>query len=509
MGSLPDSKYIIKTDGYWFVEAHDVDPSKGYISVSAKGIVNGLSNIPNDGADFGPDSYNPNYSGSGIPYTQTSGIQEALTYIHNNTVNYIKLNDGTFEVSETITMPADDYIHFVGSRNSVIIPTQTVTSVIDISNIGKQCVFSDFTVASGLNSAGTSSLSTYCIYGSSTGTHTGFQTLFRNIIFWTFETYPVYITTTGNSYGGMIFDNVSDTLVPSGYYQTLGMYVSISSGNMLRIINSHFNGLVDITASEMVIVNCSFFGIKVSITEGIGSIVSSNLYGSQNYNVNAVGNPCNIQLSGRLSLIACYIPNNGQLISTTVEDLVYLSNPTNGVGYLSAVNCFINLSNPHTTNIINGDATIPYNININKAIIDGDNQTLDCHLLTDSALSNYMFLHNVSYSRTGSVTFSDIPTNSPTLTTNPPVSGTAYQNTNPYDILIYLPVYTSTSGTAGNIKASIGPTSTPATQVVNDIVNSGTSSSNPRTIQLKVPAGWWYEFTGTTTTFGTATVVAD
>ena len=83
MGSLPDSKYIIQTDGYWFVEAHDVDPSKGYISVSAKGIVNGLSNQPNDGADFGPDTYNPNYSGSGIPYTQTNGIQEAWDYAVN------------------------------------------------------------------------------------------------------------------------------------------------------------------------------------------------------------------------------------------------------------------------------------------------------------------------------------------------------------------------------------------------------------------------------------------
>ncbi|MEM4091092.1 MAG: hypothetical protein QXQ46_10225 [Thermoplasmatales archaeon] len=43
----------------------------GYITVSANGISNGLSNIPNDGADFGPDT-------SG---TQTSGIQEAINYI--------------------------------------------------------------------------------------------------------------------------------------------------------------------------------------------------------------------------------------------------------------------------------------------------------------------------------------------------------------------------------------------------------------------------------------------
>lgn len=81
MGSLPDSKYIVQTDGYYFVESHDVDPSKGYISVSAKGIVNGLSNQPNDGCDFGPDTYNPNYTGSGIPYTQTSGLQEYADYV--------------------------------------------------------------------------------------------------------------------------------------------------------------------------------------------------------------------------------------------------------------------------------------------------------------------------------------------------------------------------------------------------------------------------------------------
>ena len=99
MGSLPDSKYIIQTDGYWFVEAHDVDPSKGYISVSAKGIINGLSNQPNDGADFGPDTYNPNYSGSGIPYTQTSGLQEAINYIVNNGIGTIILNDGIYDVT--------------------------------------------------------------------------------------------------------------------------------------------------------------------------------------------------------------------------------------------------------------------------------------------------------------------------------------------------------------------------------------------------------------------------
>jgi len=111
MGSLPDSQYIIQTDGYWFVEAHDVDPSKGYITVSAKGIVNGLSNQPNDGADFGPDSYNPNYSGSGVPYTTTDGVSEAVVYafkqLYSNISNTVEIrfNPGQFNINSDITIP--------------------------------------------------------------------------------------------------------------------------------------------------------------------------------------------------------------------------------------------------------------------------------------------------------------------------------------------------------------------------------------------------------------------
>ena len=52
------------------------------ITVSPKGIANGLSTIPNDGADFGPDTMlgatSPGQIGS--PYTETTGIQEAWNY---------------------------------------------------------------------------------------------------------------------------------------------------------------------------------------------------------------------------------------------------------------------------------------------------------------------------------------------------------------------------------------------------------------------------------------------
>lgn len=128
MGSLPDSQYIIQTDGYYYVYSHDVDPSKGYITVSAKGVANGLSDKPNDDADFGPDTYNPNYTGSGIPYTQTSGIAEAETYIMNNISGYdypgtystikIKLLTGNFKCSSAGQM------HNSSLLNAIIIEGQ-------------------------------------------------------------------------------------------------------------------------------------------------------------------------------------------------------------------------------------------------------------------------------------------------------------------------------------------------------------------------------------------------
>ncbi|MEM3860182.1 MAG: hypothetical protein QW478_12395 [Candidatus Micrarchaeaceae archaeon] len=67
---------------------------KPYVTVSAKGIANGLSSIPNDGADFGPDTLlgasSPNQYGP--PYTQTSGIQEAWNYATANAY-YIEVYD--------------------------------------------------------------------------------------------------------------------------------------------------------------------------------------------------------------------------------------------------------------------------------------------------------------------------------------------------------------------------------------------------------------------------------
>ncbi len=77
---------------------------KPYITVSAKGISNGLSDIENDGADFGPDT----------PGTQTSGIQEAINYLPQSTNDYsgsgggkIVLRSGLYQIASQIVIPAN------------------------------------------------------------------------------------------------------------------------------------------------------------------------------------------------------------------------------------------------------------------------------------------------------------------------------------------------------------------------------------------------------------------
>ena len=65
---------------------------KPYITVSAKGMINGLSNIPNDGADFGPDTLQGATAPGqyGAPYSTSLGMNEAVKYgkLHNIGVYY-------------------------------------------------------------------------------------------------------------------------------------------------------------------------------------------------------------------------------------------------------------------------------------------------------------------------------------------------------------------------------------------------------------------------------------
>ena len=57
-------QYVIQEDGFWYVASKDRTPGVPEMTVSAKGVANGLSTEYNDGYDFGPDSYNPSVTSS-------------------------------------------------------------------------------------------------------------------------------------------------------------------------------------------------------------------------------------------------------------------------------------------------------------------------------------------------------------------------------------------------------------------------------------------------------------
>ena len=96
---------------------------RSVITVSAKGIVNGLSNIPNDGADFGPDT----------PRTTTMGVYEAIAT--GKPVEGIK--GSTFLIGSTIDfttmLPTGVHNNFYDFGDCIFKPTANINFVFNLA----------------------------------------------------------------------------------------------------------------------------------------------------------------------------------------------------------------------------------------------------------------------------------------------------------------------------------------------------------------------------------------
>jgi len=125
-----------------------------YVTVSAKGISNGLSDIPNDGFDFGPDTMlNATSKGQyGPPYTKTSGLLEAVNYQQANG-GKIQMTAGRFVISSDAPLTQVSSSNVLGYPEYAIIPlsgqaivNNTVNNVLSFNISG---------VAGDINSGGT------------------------------------------------------------------------------------------------------------------------------------------------------------------------------------------------------------------------------------------------------------------------------------------------------------------------------------------------------------------
>ena len=389
---------------------------KPYITVSSKGLANGLSEYFNDGADFGPDSLQADGS-----LTQTSGIQEAWNYALS-TAYYavpttgsptaglmppeVRLLDGVFTVNEKIVISGGSkQIASLKMSGNGGITTDIICNVSDDYALeidpdttqGTGVVFSNFSFdfLSGTTclgfvnwnftseptsepwiiwhdfNSGSASAGTYSNFlGSDTSGVTGL--------------FGAYIT------GNVASSNPIYVSAATLYFTGASTGMGINTGNSSIIyLYSPREVTLGNNASEVTIINPEG-------TVNIGTTSSSNVTGNILIrglnNVNVV---MNTNISGSLT-----IKNVLWTISTTI-----LTANSNSVNSLKIKNVWTNQS------------SVP--------LTDGTLYTSSPNI--DVKISDLFPIAN----------FTNIPVNTPT-TPSVPASGTAQQNTNSYAVDAYV-----------------------------------------------------------------------
>ena len=485
--------YVIQEGSFWYVAYKEKNPFVPEITVSAKGIANHMSEEINDGYDFGPDSYNPSVT-SGVPLTQTSGIQEAWDYVFLPTspeyLNKVVLKGGgkiyidvplimrssyvnvsiageggdgfsqiqcssNFTGNYLIDLELQGNIRFSGIRLTPQLPDGTKIDYglyFNNSSSNSNQYWESFT----FDAASISQLYQ--------NTNVNGRTFFTNVLFNGGGQYSFY-TTQPNSLFQFIKCTINSTIYS----------VPTTPGSQLMFTecqNPYINSLNSSPNLQNTNIWIANSDMSLSGTAQIGDFVhiwATNVRFSQN----SAANYFNIQGTNVNILIrGGYSDYNGGGSGT-----FYIITAQSGAsGYVSIEKIMLGNTSSGTTLSIGDQTIIP--VNTKEITLNPNN------------------VGTVQYSST------------PTLSANPPVSGTVYQNTNPYAIEIDLPAYASTSGTAGYVTVAKGSTDTP-TAIASQYVSGDTSSSSVDIVRLRVPAGWYYEFTSSGVTFGTASVFAD
>ena len=553
--------YIIVDNGFYYV-AYKEKAKVPEVVVSAKGVANGLSEDYNDGWDFGPDSYDPDSTAS-IPYTQTTGIQEAVTYIASNGGGEIEVVTGEYIVNTTISI-LSSHIHIHGK--GTIIPSSSFSGnaygdvfvinvdeagfLEDISIDGLKFDFKNLPSDSSINVNGIhvkytnattateyyniritnisgfnlpSNSTTYyannaLVYVTATNTGpTRPQGVIINNVF-AYNSYCI-IQTAGTS--GVTISNVTGVdltgngiMIGYGNYvdnsinfgpDTTSALVNINLGNAEYALpfdssNNTYAGLY-INASAFTVSNVIVGGFGTGIVaqnpENEGEAVISNAVVMENsgQGITLLGNSDTYIHPITLMGVTSYGNGFGTGGSTGESGSGLV---TYGASF-KAIGCMITGNNGYGLYVAN-DNNVEITGFVDKFTDFGtENPNGAGAYFVDSffAGSPNMIIEGTGF------------TNSPTISANPPVSATVYQNTNPYAIEIDLPVYASTSGTAGYVTIAKGSSSSSLTTIGNQFVNGSTSSTSVDIIRLRVPAGWYYEFTASGVTFGTASVFAD
>ena len=464
--------YIIQENGFWYV-AYKEKVKVPEVVVSAKGVVNGLSEEYNDGWDFGPDSYDPT-STSAIPYTRTAGIQEAWNYAVSVGINY------------NITLSS-----ILASINYFIPEIHLLSGAFIIK---KGITFSAPFLIENFKLTGDTSMSPYIVVETSDGLFTFDANTFANTNIEIDNLQPV----TGDGY-------TPEFIIKADFSSTN------SGNNLFQSYNLDTGGEFQAGIILNSFLQANFYNYQTYCPAGdqLTTIGTINYFGGQLGGAAGLSGVTSHSYSGSIGNIAFYAVNNILPVTINTSSVVFISFYDSSIANitLDTTTCHISIYNCSNA----PGQTSPLITATKFSVID----LLTIRGLVLSSSSSLVYLDNTSLLSVINIdikglypTDTPLPVLTPSISTNPPVSGTVYQNTNAYAIEIDMPVYATTAATAGYVTVAKGATSTP-TAIGNQFVSGSTSSTSTDIIKLRVPAGWYYEFTASGVTLGTATVFAD
>ena len=456
----------------------------GNVNVTSKGIVNGLSVLPNDGkGGFGPDTTlgatAPGQYGS--PYTESTGIQEGSNYAIvimwqqlYQIPPTIVLSTGIFNINTPFTInykpsgnpnlslrnwvfkgQASTGTWIFSNHNSgysiTLAPELFYASNIEFDNIQPAVNSPTYTPAGFLNAGfssthtGTNVFQSYNFDGSGGGytQNTVYLVGFQSIFLYNFEDYGSSDTlgiTDVNAMGGIFW------------------YGGWMPGSLTLI------GASPPDPSTPQICYVSANGVLTTVNVGgFDSVVFENCNINIGTGINITGDIGTLQLIG--GTLACYFIVDSSLSpSPTINALITTGTTLHLLGNFAFIN----------------------NVSITKVILHWGN----------------IVLNGFTYSQSRN------PFSPSSFTANPPVSGTPQLNPNIFGMFISVPItFPTTANTAvtAYLRIGISPTAG-ANPIADQIVEPDTlATASGRTLMLKawLPVGYYFEVDVTNATIGT------
>jgi len=352
-----------------------------YITVSAKGISNGLSNIINDGADFGPDTYLNSTSKNryGPPYTLTSGIQEAINYAQSksttassgNIIPEILLLEGSFIIDDSATIyinngpnvnPSGLHIRGVSASSTSIIKQNSLPSpILSYTNTR---------------------------YSSIAGTQ-AFNMIFENLGFH-------YMGSVSSITPGVTMVDLS--LQETG--ATMNIFRNLNTGATYLPIG---NFVLDVSGNEDSIINyvniVNGSGLKAHIPGGNVNIYRSNIntMDIETQQANVIGCTVGLSVIFRPAIMGSVLNLIGTYWNGTSTNLIEISPTTNGATNMAQVNLMnALLSKSPSTNgeyMIEPNANIPTIWNFTEAILYNNNTAYTLYLFDTSVSTQDQYIN--------------------------------------------------------------------------------------------------------------------